>query len=66
MTATMDIGPAELLVVLVVALLFLGPKKLPQLARSIGEAVREFRHGSEGSTDAEERTPSTGPDGSFS
>ena len=63
----MDIGPAELLVVLAVALLFLGPKKLPQLARSLGEAVREFRRGHEGSTEADpERTPTTGPDDSFS
>ena len=42
----MNIGTPELLIVLVVALLFFGPAKLPGLARSLGEAQREFRSGS--------------------
>ncbi|MPY92523.1 MAG: twin-arginine translocase TatA/TatE family subunit [Acidimicrobiia bacterium] len=41
----MNVGAPELLVVLVVALLLFGPAKLPSLARSIGEAQREFRRG---------------------
>ncbi|MGZ4691425.1 MAG: twin-arginine translocase TatA/TatE family subunit [Acidimicrobiia bacterium] len=40
----MDLGAPELLIVLAVALLVLGPSQLPKVARSIGEAVREFRH----------------------
>jgi sec-independent protein translocase protein TatA len=43
-----DVGPAELLIVLVVVLLLFGPKRLPNLARSIGEAARELRHGAGG------------------
>ena len=39
----MDVGPAELLLVLIVALVVFGPKKLPQLARGVGDAIREFR-----------------------
>lgn len=37
------IGSTELMVILVVALLVLGPKSLPQIARTIGKAMGEFR-----------------------
>ncbi|MDP9388237.1 MAG: Sec-independent protein translocase protein TatB, partial [Actinomycetota bacterium] len=38
-----SIGPAEILVVLVVALIVLGPNRLPDAARSVGRAVSELR-----------------------
>jgi sec-independent protein translocase protein TatA len=38
-----SLGPAEILVILVVALLVLGPTKLPEAARSVGKAMAEFR-----------------------
>jgi len=41
----MDIGPAELLIVLAVVLLLFGSKKLPELARGMGQASKEFRKG---------------------
>jgi sec-independent protein translocase protein TatA len=44
----MDLGPTELLIVLAIALLLFGGAKLPKLARSLGEASREFRKGAEG------------------
>jgi Tat protein translocase TatB subunit len=37
------IGMPELLVILVVALVVLGPKRLPELARTLGKAMAEFR-----------------------
>jgi Tat protein translocase TatB subunit len=39
-----NIGPEELLLILVLALIFLGPKKLPDVARQIGKGLREFRN----------------------
>lgn len=40
------IGPIELIVVFVVALLVFGPAKLPELARTLGKGLREFRNAS--------------------
>ncbi|MBF0483875.1 MAG: twin-arginine translocase TatA/TatE family subunit [Candidatus Omnitrophica bacterium] len=37
------IGFGEIVVVLLVALLLFGPKKLPELARAIGNAIQEFK-----------------------
>jgi sec-independent protein translocase protein TatA len=39
----MSLGPAEILVVLVLALIVFGPKKLPEVGRQIGGALRELR-----------------------
>jgi sec-independent protein translocase protein TatA len=47
----MDLGPTELLIVLAIALLLFGGAKLPKLARSLGEASREFRKGMDGHKD---------------
>ncbi len=38
-----NIGPQELLLILVLALLVVGPKRLPEIARSVGKGVRELR-----------------------
>jgi sec-independent protein translocase protein TatA len=38
-----NIGPLELLVVLIIALVVLGPQRLPDVARSVGRGMREFR-----------------------
>lgn len=38
-----NIGPLELVVVLIIALVVFGPKRLPELGRSLGKGIREFR-----------------------
>ena len=43
----MNIGPTEIIVVLIIALLVFGPKRLPQMGRSLGKGVREFRKAAE-------------------
>lgn len=46
----MNIGPTELLIVLAIVLLIFGSTRLPKLARSMGEASREFRDGTRDGT----------------
>ena len=41
----MNFGPTELIIVLLIVLLLFGAAKLPKLARSMGEAQREFKKG---------------------
>jgi len=38
-----NIGPTELIIVLVLVLLVLGPKRLPAAGRSLGQGMREFK-----------------------
>ncbi len=45
----MAIGLTEIVIILVIILILFGPKKLPELARSIGNAVSEYRKGIAGS-----------------
>ncbi len=46
-----NIGFPELIVVLVIALIVLGPKKLPDFGRSLGNGIREFKDSISGGSD---------------
>ena len=41
----MNLGPMEIILILLIVLLLFGAKKLPELARGIGQAAREIRQG---------------------
>ena len=45
-----NVGPMELVNVLVIALIVLGPKRLPEVGRSIGHGMREFKDSISGET----------------
>jgi sec-independent protein translocase protein TatA len=47
-------GPLELLVILAVALIVLGPQRLPEAARSVGRGMREMRESLQGIGDDED------------
>ena len=60
-------GPMELVIILIVALLIFGPKKIPEIANSLGRSINEFRKGSRDLEDAVRREigpgePSAHPD----
>jgi len=50
----MSLGIGEILLVLALVVLFFGAKRIPQIARGIGEGIRNFKHGlNEGGEDDE-------------
>jgi sec-independent protein translocase protein TatA len=52
-----NIGLPEILVVLVIALIIFGPKRLPELGKSLGKGIREFRGSISGDNDDEDDKP---------
>ena len=48
-----SIGPMDLIIVLVIALVVLGPKKLPEVGRSVGKGMREFKDSISGENKAD-------------
>ena len=48
-----NIGPMEIIVILVLALVILGPKRLPDAGRSVGKGMREFKDAITGKDDDE-------------
>lgn len=57
----LGIGPLELVIVLVIALVIFGPKRLPDLGKSLGTGMREFKDSITGSSkdDDDDPTPLT-------
>jgi sec-independent protein translocase protein TatA len=61
----MNLGPTELIIILVIVLLLFGSTRLPKLAKSLGEASREFKKGTEDREQEEQaktvQTPPSAP-----
>ena len=47
------LGFGELIVIFIVFLIFVGPKKLPELAQGLGKSIKEFQKAARGLTEAE-------------
>lgn len=64
------LGMGELIVVGVIALIFIGPKKLPELAKGLGQGIKEFQKAAKGFSDqlqnadqpTQPKTPEEKPD----
>ena len=54
-----NIGLPEIIIVLVIALVIFGPKRLPELGRSLGNGMREFKDSIGGKSDEEEKLEQT-------
>lgn len=48
-----SLGPVELIIVLALALIVLGPRRLPEAGRGLGRGLREFKEGITGNSGAE-------------
>jgi sec-independent protein translocase protein TatA len=57
-----EIGIAGVVVILVVALLVFGPKRLPEMGRSLGKGMREFKDSVSGKEDTRDVEPPVGND----
>jgi len=50
------LGMGELIVILIIALIFIGPKKLPELAKGLGKGIRDFQNAAKGFSDQMQET----------
>ncbi len=50
-----NLGPMEIIIVLAIALIVFGPKRLPELGRGLGRGMRDFKAGLTGSDEDERR-----------
>ncbi|MEE3897671.1 twin-arginine translocase TatA/TatE family subunit [Priestia megaterium] len=51
----MGIGAGSWIIIAIVALLIFGPKRLPELGRSVGQTLREFKHAASGGSEDREK-----------
>lgn len=63
--AMFNLGGGEIILILALVLILFGAKKLPELAKGLGQGIKEFKkathHASEGMRDAVEETPPSAP-----
>ena len=52
-----SIGPLEIAIVAIIAILVLGPKRLPEAGRGLGRSMREFKSGISGITGGDSEKP---------
>lgn len=57
-----NIGPLEIGIVLIIALVVFGPKRLPELGKSLGKGIQEFKGSIGGGHDEVEKAPETAPE----
>lgn len=50
-----NVGPMELIIVLIVALIVLGPKRLPEVGKSLGNGIREFKDSLSGESESHDQ-----------
>jgi sec-independent protein translocase protein TatA len=54
-----NIGPMEIAIVLIIALVVFGPKRLPELGKSLGRGIQEFKGTIGGGSDSEKEKDAT-------
>ncbi len=57
----MGLGPPELIIILIVVLVLFGSTKIPKLARSLGQAQREFKKGTDSDVDDDDLDEDVAP-----
>jgi len=56
-----NIGPMELIIVLVIALIVIGPKRLPEVGKSLGKGMREFKDSLSGDSRDDDKESDVAP-----